>query len=130
MSFNPDELNALFGLTATSSKLASECLDAAAEVTLAAFDDTDPEAEIIAKIKGKVVTLTGRPVGTDGKANGMTKNLIAAILKRDFKAKDVINVFTKQTQVVIFNPEQDTAKARKAAQAGLITVPYTDLSLG
>lgn len=71
-------------------------------------------------LKGLNVVLTGKP------PQGFTKEKIANILKTEYGAL-VMPAFSNYTHAVIYNPEQDTAKAKKAKDLGLLVIPYSEL---
>lgn len=77
--------------------------------------------ELLKKLKGRVIVLTGKP------PKGYQKESISNLLLMAYGVAAVEPIFTRRTQVVLFNPEQDTAKARKAQAAGLTIIPYTEL---
>lgn len=69
------------------------------------------------QLRGKVVVLTGKP------PQGYQKAAIKTMLESKFGAT-VEPAFTQRTQVVVYNPEQDTVKAQKARDYGITLIPY------
>lgn len=68
-------------------------------------------------LRGKTVVLTGKP------PQGYQKAWFATKLQQ--LGATVEPNFTQRTQVVVYNPDQDTAKANKARDYGITLIPYT-----
>ena len=71
------------------------------------------------ELRGKVVVLTGKP------PQGYQKAWFADAIKKLGGTTEPN--FTSRTQVVVYNPEQDTAKAQKARDYGITLIPYSQL---
>lgn len=103
-SMNPDEMNALF-------------FGSAKKLSIVA--GTAPD------LKDKVVVLTGRP------PKPYYKSTIEQLLKDMYGVKRVDGSFSKETQVVIYSPEQSgTSKLRRAQEVGLETFSYDEILKG
>jgi NAD-dependent DNA ligase len=100
---NPDEMNALF--FGSNKKLA--------KVAGAGPDLTD-----------KVIVLTGRP------PKPYYKSTFEQMLKDIYHVKRVDSSFSKETQVVIYSPEQNTNKLNRAKEVGLETYSYDEILRG
>lgn len=109
--FDPNEMNELFGL---------------ASFQAASDDDLEAShtAADLSVLSGKVIVLTGKPPAP------LQKKHVADMLLSQYHAAACEPIFTKRTQVVIYEPrEVDTAKLAKAKAAGLLVLPYEAVTI-